>query len=222
MIGHVTAEELRRYLTQTEAANGFANRFLWICTDRSKLLPLGGQVNQEAMAVLRGELVEAISFAKTAGELERDEEATALWCKVYGELSAGKPGLAGALLARAEAHVMRLAMLYALVNRSAVIQAQHLLAALALWDYCERSVSFVFGDDLGDPLADDLLRLLRSCPDGLTRTEINTYLGRNQSSERIGRSLGLLLQHKLARCERQQSGTGGRPAERWFAVVRGR
>ncbi len=220
MIGHITSEELRRYLTQTETANGFANRFLWICTDRSKLLPEGGRVDPAAMTALRGELVEALAFARTAGDMRRDDEARVLWCEVYGTLSEGKPGLAGALLARAEAHVLRLAMLYALLDRSAVIGAPHLLAALALWDYAERSVYHVFGDDLGDPVADDLLRLLRSSPDGLTRNDLLNFFGRNQSSQRIGRALGLLLQHRLARCERQQ--TGGRPAERWFAVARKR
>jgi hypothetical protein len=103
--------------------------------------------------------------------------------------------------------------------RSAVIQAPHLMAALALWDYAERSVYFVFEDNLGDPVADDLLRLLRTSPAGLTRNDIMNYLGRHQSSERIGRALGVLLEPRLARCERQQ--TGGRPAERWFAVTRG-
>jgi hypothetical protein len=172
------------------------------------------------MAGLREELVEALAFARTAGEVRRDEEARVIWHEVYAELSEGKPGLAGALLARGEAHVMRLALLYALLDRSAVIQAPHLLAALALWEYLERSVYFVFGDDLGDPVADDLLRLLRGCPAGLTRTEISNYLGRNQSAEHIGRALGLLLRHRRVRREQQQ--TGGRPAERWFAVTPGR
>jgi hypothetical protein len=220
LIGHITADELRRYLTQTETANGYGNRHLWICADRSKLLPEGAQVDPQAWEALRDALVRAIDFARTAGEMSRDEEARAIWREVYGPLSEGKPGLAGALLARAEAHVMRLAMLYALLDCSAVIQAPHLLAAMALWDYVERSVYFVFGDDLGDPVADDLLRLLRSCPDGLTRSEIRDYFNRHQSSERIGRALGLLLQHGLVRRELQE--TGGRPSERWFSVARGR
>src|SRR5262249_43648707 len=107
-------------------------------------------------------------------------------------------------------------MLYALLDRSSTIGAVHLLAAVALWQYVEESVHHVFGDSLGDPVADDLLRLLRSCPNGLTRTEIRDYFQRNTSAERIGRALGLLLKHRLARHEQQQ--TGGRPAERWFAT----
>jgi hypothetical protein len=222
LVGHITAEELRRYLTQTETANGFANRFLWVCTDRSKLLPKGGHVDPGAWAALRTELVDALGFAKSAGEVRRDEEATELWCEEYGRLSEGKPGLAGALLARAEAHVMRLAQLYALLDRSSVIQLPHLMAARVLWDYCERSVYFVFGDQLGDPVADDLLRLLRSIPGGLTRNDIMNYLGRNQSSDRVGRALGLLRQHHLARVDKPKPGTKGRPAERWFAAAGGR
>ncbi len=41
---------------------------------------------------------------------------------------------------------MRLALLYALLDKSRLIQAPHLLAALAFWEYCERSVLHVFGD----------------------------------------------------------------------------
>src|SRR4051794_40990601 len=157
-------------------------------------------------------MVEALSFARSAEAITRDDEARDIWCQIYGELSEGKPGLAGALLARGEAHVMRLALCYALLDRSVVIQAPHLLAALALWEYAERSVHFVFGDNLGDPVADELLRLLRSCPNGLTRSDMANYFGRHQSSDRIARALSLLLQFGYARFDRQD--TGGRPAER--------
>src|SRR6185437_2871690 len=42
VIGHITSGELQRYLTETEAANGFANRFIWVCSRRAQLLPDGG------------------------------------------------------------------------------------------------------------------------------------------------------------------------------------
>jgi hypothetical protein len=216
LVGHITGEELQRYLTRTETANGFANRFMFVCADRSKLLPEGGHVDADALDALRAELVEALAFAKSTGEVRRDDKARAFWYEIYGELSEGKPGLVGALLARAEAHVMRLAMLYALFDCSETIKPPHLLAALALWDYCDRSVRYIFGDSLGDDVADELLRLLRGCPNGLTRTDINNYYQRNVSSNRIGKALGLLLQHKLAR--REEEDTGGRKAERWYAA----
>jgi hypothetical protein len=218
LIGNITAEELRRYLTRTEMANGLGNRFLWVCTDRSKFLPEGGCMDVVVRDALQGELAQSLAAARSVGQMTRDDDARSIWCDVYGELSAAKPGLAGALLARAEAHVLRLSMLYALIDRSPTIQEPHLLAALAVWDYCERSVYYIFGDELGDPVADDLLRLLRTCPSGLTRTEIRDYFQRNASADRITRALGLLLQHKLARKEQQE--TGGRPCERWFALKR--
>src|SRR5215211_4957869 len=43
IIGHITKAELLRHLTETEAANGFANRFIWLMVKRSKELPFGGE-----------------------------------------------------------------------------------------------------------------------------------------------------------------------------------
>lgn len=45
LIGHITRDELRRLLTQTESANGFANRFCWLAVKRSKCLPDGGAIH---------------------------------------------------------------------------------------------------------------------------------------------------------------------------------
>ena len=42
IVAHITADELRRYLTRTELGNGFGNRFLFGCVRRSKVLPFGG------------------------------------------------------------------------------------------------------------------------------------------------------------------------------------
>src|SRR5262245_42949166 len=42
IVAHITVEELRRMLDETAMANGFANRFLFACVKRSKMLPFGG------------------------------------------------------------------------------------------------------------------------------------------------------------------------------------
>jgi hypothetical protein len=216
LIGHITAEELRRYLSATEQANGFGNRHLWVCVKRSKALPEGGWVDEKALADLQARLADALATARRAGRMHRDEEAREIWREVYGPLSAERPGLTGAMLGRAEAHVLRLSLVYALMDGSEFIRAPHLMAALALWEYCEQSVRHVFGDALGDPVADALARQLRAAPDGMSRSEMSKALGHNVPSVRIGHALALLAEHRLVRCERRD--TGGRPEERWFAA----
>jgi Protein of unknown function (DUF3987) len=87
--------------------------------------------------------------------LTLDEEASELWESVYDELTEGKPGLLGAMVARAAPIVLRLACLYCLLDQEQVqVQPPHLRAALALWRYCEESATYIFGDSLGDPMAD--------------------------------------------------------------------
>jgi hypothetical protein len=43
-LAHITPEELQARLTENESANGFANRFLFVSSQRSKKLPFGGDV----------------------------------------------------------------------------------------------------------------------------------------------------------------------------------
>ena len=215
-IGHITRDELRRTLDSTEAANGFANRFLWVCVRRSKQLPEGGDIESVDFGPMAAELRAGLAFAKGAGQVQRDPEARAAWIAVYPALSAGGHGLMGAVTSRAEAQVMRLALLYALLDRSGVIRHDHLRAALALWEYCEESARFIFGDSLGDPVADDILRALRAAAAGLTRTDLRDLLGRHQSSGRIEQALTLLAQAGQVRGFREA--TEGRPSERWFAA----
>ena len=107
-------------------------------------------------------------------------------------------------------------MIYALLDRSAFIDAPHLLAALACWDYAEASARFVFGDALGDPIADEILRALRERPEGMTRTELMHHFGRHLSGEQIGRALAVLAKGNFAKSETER--TSGRHAERWRAT----
>jgi hypothetical protein len=215
IIGHITRDELLRFLTSTDTANGFANRFLWICSRRSKSLPEGGDIQSVDITQLIRRLNGAASAARNAGELQRDDGARKIWREVYGVLSEGKPGLLGTVTARSEPQVLRLSLLYALLDGARAISAPHMLAALAAWDYCEASAQFIFGDSLGYPEADRILSALRANPHGLTRTEIRDLFGRNQGEPVIEGALTALEERGLARRESQQ--TGGRPLERWIA-----
>jgi len=215
IIGHITRQELLRHLNSTEMANGFANRFLWGCVRRSKYLPDGGALGQDELAPLVVRFTEAVRYARTVGNVGRDEAAQGAWRTVYPELSGGRSGLLGAVTSRAEAQVTRLALLYALMDCSPVIGIEHLKAALALWEYFEASARYIFGASLGDPMADALLRLLRNCPAGLTRTDIRDMFQRNKKAADVDRGLGVLLEEGFVRYEDEV--TGGRPARRWYA-----
>jgi hypothetical protein len=215
VIGHVTKDELLRYLDSTEGANGFANRFLWVCVKRSKVLPEGGEVPGAILEELTQRLIEVIEFARTAAEISRDKEAKALWAEIYPELSEGKPGLFGAVTARAEAQVLRLSALYALLDRSAVIRVEHLLAALAVCDYCEVSARFIFGDAVGNPIADRILSTLRT-EGSKSQTDLSALFGRHIEANRIDRALETLLRAGLVTSERQE--TEGRTKTIWHAA----
>ena len=216
ILGHVTVEELRRYLTATEQGNGFGNRFLWVCAKRAKNLPEGGQLKGDSLNEFVNELVFSVEQARTLHAVGFDSQARELWHSVYDNLSRGKPGLAGSLVGRAEAQTRRLAVIYALLDQSAEVKEVHLSAALAVWNYCAASARYIFGDSLGDPVAHELLRFLQASPAGRTRTEIRDFFGRHQSAERIAQALGVLISYGKAKSQQQAS--GGRPVERWVAV----
>jgi len=84
-----------------------------------------------------------------------------LWQATYAALSKEAPGLFGSVTARAEAHTARLAMMFALLDLRREICVEHLEAALALWRYCEASARYIFGDAIGNAMADEILRALR-------------------------------------------------------------
>ncbi len=107
MIGHITQSELHRYFSDVEAHNGFANRVLWVCVKRSKLLPEGGSVPEDEFAEIAQRLKVVTAWTRQMGdhEMKRDDEARELWASEYGALSDVQPGLVGAATGRAAAQV---------------------------------------------------------------------------------------------------------------------
>jgi hypothetical protein len=185
---------------------------------RTRLLPFGGNLQLADLVPLAQDVAQAIEAAEGRGEVGFTQAARDRWEEIYAELSNEKPGLTGAVLARGEAQVIRLALIYALLEQSPAIDLPHLEAARKLWAYCEASAAYIFGDLLGDVVADEILRLLREvAPAGLTQTELsNLALNHHCAGGRIGSALGLLLKHNKVRS--QKLATTGRSATIWFAL----
>jgi hypothetical protein len=218
IIGHITRDELRRLLGAVEAANGFANRFCWFAVRRSKCLPEGGRIDTVDFNNVVMRLKAVIDFARTAGELTRDDATRDLWRGIYPLLSEGKPGLLGAVTGRAEAQVMRLSALYALLDGSRVIRPAHHYAAVAVWSYSEQSARWIFGTATGDKNADKILAALKQAGrEGMTRKDIGEKVFlRHLSSAELNDALRVVKESGQATSEFVR--TNGPTAERWYAT----
>lgn len=220
IIGHITVNELLRCLAATERANGFANRYLFALVRQSKFIPSGKGTPPEILQPYFLRFSRTLERARTRGELTRDRETEQLWASVYRKLAEVPQGLTGAILARGAAQVLRLSLIYALLDETeanrteTAIRVPHLLAALAVWDYCTASAYHIFGDAVGDPIADRFLRLIKAGP--RTDTDLYELLGKHEGDRnRKGQALDLL--QRLDRIHGASRPTAGRTITEWHA-----
>lgn len=211
IIGHITNEELKDKLTKTEQANGFANRFIWICVRRKR--KLSRHKYRLDMNALNERFAAAARFASAVREIDLAPETENQWDDYYYSLPDETPGIFGALTDRAEGHVSRLAAIYALLDQSAVIRPKHLQAAIALWEFSERCVRYIFGEKTGTPIGDAILSALRSAPAGLTRSEISRIFHNHQNRDMVAQCMSSLAYSQ--QIESVQIATNGRPKEVW-------
>jgi hypothetical protein len=218
IITHVTPSDLQSYLSDISAMNGFANRIIFVATRRVKSLPDPGRPPEDLLAEFAKRLARVIECGRAVRKMIRSSEASVVWNDLYEKLSAPRTGRQhNATVARAPAHVLRLSMIYALLDESAVIEAKHLASAAALWDYAERTSRFVFGDSLGDKVAEQILEMLRAEPKGMTTREIRAKL---YDKKRAPDALRLLHENGQVRQEalKQPGASPFKRGQRWFSV----
>ena len=155
-----------------------------------------------------------LRLARGFGVLSLTEATREAWKAIYSDLSADRPGMAGALLGRAEAQVMRVSAIYACLDGQGAINLTHLKAALAVWQHAEASTRMIFGDSLGDPVADRILTALRTSGD-LSDSQVSNLFDRHVSVAKLDRAKTVLLTAGLAHCVAVDS--GGRPRIVWSA-----
>jgi len=191
ILGHITKAELAREITETDLANGLANRFGWFRVRRAHLLPDPVRLDDRVAGDLARRIVDALIHARRTSTVTRGPEARDAWAVAYPELERDRPGLAGAITARASPITLRIALIYALLDCSSEIHAEHLESALAVWRYAAESVTSIFGDLTGDAVADRILALLHT-EGQMTRNDLFDAFGRNVPSARIGNALSML------------------------------
>jgi hypothetical protein len=143
--------------------------------------------------------------------MRRDTEADQLWSHLYHTIAERDSfGALEAILARAEAQLLRLSMTYALLDCSRTIQVPHLLAAVALWDYAEASARYIFGKLRGSSVAERLYEgLCDSYPDGLDGKQQSRLFAGHARGAELDLARRQLEANRLIVTSSEES--GGRP-----------
>lgn len=207
--GAISPGELTGLMSARELTNGFANRFLMIWAERTRMLPFPKETPQEIVEHLARRTLQVLAFVRADRHGERDHlrmelSPQAQWC--YAQLYRGElnddfgDGAVGALLERRAPMLLRLAMLMALTDLQTRIDAQHIDAATAWIRHATASVRYVFVSAAEDArlaqvleLANRVLTFLRERGQA-TRSQISTECFRGKVSKaRIDASLEHLL-----------------------------
>jgi hypothetical protein len=211
IIGHATRFELTRVAKESDVHGGTFNRFLLCLSDRVRLLPHGGDLDD--LGTVPARITDAVDFARTVGRMTRTPEADRLWEELYGELTGARGSeIVAAVLSRGEAQVLRLGMLFALAAKRCQVTADDLAAAIDLWRYCRASAESIFAG-VHDQLFHRVLDAITTSP-GITRTRLHERLGWKLGSSQLVETLGRVQAAGMARPEKMQ--TAGRPVERWY------
>jgi DNA replicative helicase MCM subunit Mcm2 (Cdc46/Mcm family) len=127
-------------------------------------------------------------------EITFDDEARQLWINSYDELTEAAPGRLGAVTNRSEAQVIRLSLLYALLDGSDRITYTHLRAALALWSYCRASAAYIFGSQASNKEHQRVIDALKE-HGSMTLTQIsNQVFQRHKCSDDLRQLLTQMIE----------------------------
>ena len=140
MVAHTTLSDLKEKLKQNDVENGMVNRFVWMNVYRDGELPEGGDFDSlvQSLALHLGHLTRAVELARGDPRFHRPyrktEKARALWDHLYrGPLASPRTGDYAKATVRAAPIILRMAVIYAILDHAWTIDLPHLEAAAAFW-----------------------------------------------------------------------------------------
>ncbi len=152
----------------------------------------------------------AIDRARQLGVLTRSPEAEQRWADIYNAMADDVDGVVGSLTARAEAQLLRLSVVFAMLDASDTIEVVHLDAAQAVWEHTEATVNRVFAGHESDWIVPRLLEALTEAgSDGLDGSAQRDLFNRHLDGARLAAAHAELEAHGVARTVLVE--TGGRP-----------
>lgn len=144
LLAHITRQELTLLLGEADRYNGYANRFLWCCVRRTKRLPEPKKMDDSELTEISKKIANNFCNIADKNEIILSAETNELWHKLYYEVSVDLPGIIGSMTSRAETQILRIAMIYCLIDGTTNISSNHLEAAFAVWNFSKESTVYLF------------------------------------------------------------------------------
>jgi hypothetical protein len=176
IVGSTTPGELRALTEEISILNGFANRFLYVWSELTRLLPLGGRIDEQGIHRLAEQFVAvqtwvrekpAVNGTSRWFSITEGSAAHRVWDTFYER----RPGLPNesemmtAITGRQVTHGARLALVYAVLDRCDHFEPEHIRAAVAWCDYCIATIRKIFTSGPGGKPG-QLLEAIRQAGEG--------------------------------------------------------
>ena len=98
------------------------------------------------------------------------------------------------------------------------MEPKHLKAAVAFWQYCERSAQWAFAEKTGNKMADRIYWAVQHEPNGMTRQQIGEEcFNKHCTKTTLDLAFASLLELNLVEMKLERTKQAKRPTERWFA-----
>lgn len=197
---HVTPADLEELWRAGDSRNGYGNRFLMVESLRTRVMSMPTQPPGHLLNPIVRSLSTAVQDVSDYGSVQLTLSAAAarLWDLSYqglANLSEGEDDCS-ALCGRARPMALRLAMIYALLDRHTTIEAAHLKAAIALVYYSAATTAKYFGKALSKD-EERLRAALTKCNSPASLTEITRALGNNHKAHNIRNTILSLSRKRI-------------------------
>jgi Protein of unknown function (DUF3987) len=219
ILAHITPEEFKAKVSAADMAGGTYNRFLPIAVAQSKFRPRAEMADPVLTEQLGASLADRLSHASRLETVGFTTAGSLAWERLYYEFTGyhTEEIKVRQFVSRALPYCLRVAAIYAALDRTDRISPAHLAAAAALVRYSIASARAVLHGDTDAAL---VAWIGQASADGRTKSEITKKLQGQGTAEDHKRVLDRLVGEGLLRITHRPRADGrpGRSAEIYTAA----
>jgi hypothetical protein len=185
VVGSITPNELEACVSDLDVNNGLLNRFIFVHSQLSQLLPFGGYIDPGERQGIAKQVAAAMDWLATPADDDLDGHGhgpvhyfisddgsplARLWQPWYERVRPGRADDETALAKRHHVIAARIANIYAVLDQANELEPKHLEAGMAWTQYSLDSTRYFFGEVLAGKAGELLAAIRRAGDKGLDGT----------------------------------------------------